>query len=342
MRFNNHFGIDIGGDTIKLVQLSQSGQKFRLAAIAVAQASKSENKDEKDLADADAIKKLIHDSGANGKACVVSLPESEVYTRVIEMPFMEEPDLTSAIRWQAEQYIPVPLEDVVLKHQILSLPDQGVPGSKMQVLLVAAPNDLISRYLALFERVKIEPLAIETEIFAVARALISTDAISPTTLLVNFGSEATTLAVLKKGDLSLTQSVNCGGLAINRALSSSLGLEMTQAEQYKKTYGLDPSVLERKVYGSVKPIIDQVLAEVKKVAAFYETRPASSAVKRVVLTGGTAMMPGLLGYFSQSLQLEVQLGNPFVNLILSDKQKQAVFEAGPLFAAAVGLGMKLT
>ena len=342
MKFQNHIGLDIGGSTIKLVQLAASGDKFNLSSIAIAEASKVEKISDKDIADSEIVKKMVHDSGAVGKMCVVSLPESQVYTRVVEMPFMEEPDLSTTIKWQAEQYIPVALENVVLKHQIISLPENGVPGAKMTVLLVAAPNELVNRYLEILVRAKLEAAAVETEIFAVARAIVAGDSVFPVTLLVNMGSDITTLAVLKKGDLSLTQTVGLGGRAMNRSLTSGLGLEDSQAEEYKKSYGLDLTKLEGKVFKVIAPVVDQVLTEVKKVIAFYETRPDASAVKRVVLAGGTALMPGLLGYFSQNLGLEVQLGNPFSTIVLNDKQKQAVYDAGPLFAASVGLAMKLT
>ena len=231
MKFQNHIGLDIGGSTIKLVQLAASGDKFNLSSIAIAEASKVEKISDKDIADSEIVKKMVHDSGAVGKMCVVSLPESQVYTRVVEMPFMEEPDLSTTIKWQAEQYIPVALENVVLKHQIISLPENGVPGAKMTVLLVAAPNELVNRYLEILVRAKLEAAAVETEIFAVARAIVAGDSVFPVTLLVNMGSDITTLAVLKKGDLSLTQTVGLGGRAMNRSLTSGLGFEDSQAEE---------------------------------------------------------------------------------------------------------------
>lgn len=342
MRFENHIGLDIGETTIKLVQLTKSGDKFNLKSIGILETPKIDGATEKDNAIRDLIKKLMSTTGASGKATVVGLPESQVYTRVIEMPYLEEPELSSAIRWQAEQYIPVALSDVVLKHQVLSLPQTGIPDARMKVLLVAAPNLLVSRYMEILGKAGLEILAIETEIFAVARALVAVDEFSPTTLLVNFGTEATTLAVLQRGDMSLTQSISSGGMAMTRALINELRLESTQAEEYKRSYGLDETKLEGKVAASLKPSVDQVLTEVKRVIAFYETRQGAVGIKRVVLSGGGALMPGLVQYFTLNLHLEVQLGNPFAIVNLSDKQRQAVFDAGPLFAAGVGLAMKMT
>lgn len=340
MKFQNHIGLDIGQSAIKIVQLSKENAGFKLEAIGIAQSPVVEIESEKDSATAEVLKKLIKDSGVNMHDCVVGLPESQVFTRVIEMPFLEEPDLTSAIRWQAEQYVPIPLSDVVIKHQVLTLPEPGVPNAKMTVLLVAAPNDLMNRYLSILSMAKLEPLAVETEIFAVARALVASDEFSPASLLVNFGNEATTLAVLKRGDLALTQPITVGGLAFTRALTTDLKLAQNEAEEYKKTYGLLPEKMEGKVKSSLQPIVDMVVSEIKKAIAFYESKPGAAPIKRIVLSGGTALIPGLVTFFAEALEIETQLGNPFSLINLTDKQRETVFDAGPIFAAAVGLAMK--
>ncbi len=340
MKFQNQIGLDIGGSTLKLAQLVANKEKFVLSSIGIVESPWVSGDASKDLMVAEAIKKLLKETVASGKRVVIGLPESEVYTRVIDMPYLEEPELSSAIKWQAEQYIPVSLSDVVMKHQVLSLPQTGVPGAKMRVLLVAAPNTLVNRFLTITGRVGLEVIAVETEIFAVARAIIASDKFSPTTLLVNFGLNTTTLAILQRGDMFLTQSVGVGGMALSRILSTELGLEISQAEEYKRSYGFDGSKLEGKVMAKIKPIIDIVLTEMKKVVAYYETRPQSQPIKRIVLCGGTALMPGLVSYFTENFGVEVQLGNPFTNLILSDKQKQVVYDLGPLFTSAVGLAMK--
>lgn len=309
-------------------------------SIGVVETPQASSESDVDLAQTEAIRRLLKEAAATSNRAVVSLPESQVYTRVVEMPYLQEPDLSAAIHWQAEQYIPVSLSDVVLKHQVLSLPQTGVPESKMTVLLVAAPNSLVSRYTAILTRAKLETVAIETEIFAVARALVATNEFSPTTLLVNFGTDTTTLAVLRRGDLSLTQSVAVGGVALSRVIGSELHLDLPQSEEYKRTYGLDTTKLEGRVAAVIKPVMDLVLTEVKRVVAFYETRPGSEPLKRMVMSGGTALLPGLVTYFTSNLGIEVQIGNPFVDIILSDKQHQAVYDFGALFSASVGLAMK--
>ncbi len=342
MKFQDHIGLDIGERNIKLIQLARNGDSFSLSSIGITDSTPLSDAPGSDALISQSIKKLASDTGTHGKAVVLALPESQVYTRVIEMPYLEEPELSSTIKWQAEQYIPVSLADVVLKHQVLSLPETGVPNATMTVLLVAAPTSLITRYTSIISKAGLEAVAVETEIFAAARSLVANDDFGGSTLLVNFGSDTTTLAALKKGSLTLTQSIPTGGSTMVRALSSSLSLDMKQAEEYKKTYGLDSQKLDGKVYTTIKPIVDQIISEIKKVVAFSETRGNDNAIKRVILCGGNALTPGLLSYFTANLGLEVQLGNPFNRVQLTDKQRAVVFDAGPIFAASVGLAMKLT
>lgn len=329
-KFNNHFGLDIGPNLIKLVQLGQvSENKYKLVAFGQCVASVEER--------AEAIKKLIKDAKVTCRQVVVSLSESDVYTRVIEMPVLNDEELAQALRWQAEQYIPVPLADVVLKHQVLSKQDIN-----MKVLLVAAPNLILNNYISLLNNCGLETVAIETETLAVTRAIIGDDANSPTTLLVHMGVENTSISIVNKGNLILTQSISTGGGSITRSIVSLLGLDSKQAEEYKLTYGLDHTKLDGKVMLAIKPVIEIILSELKRVLVFYNTQNSNNPVKRLVLTGDEALLPGLVAFLNNNINIEVQLGNPFSKIMLSEQQKQAIGETEPVFTTAVGLSLKLT
>lgn len=340
MNWQRHIGLDIGSSTIKLVELASAGERFRLQALGQVETPLVEDQQEWDQGRAKAIKDLVNDSRVSTRSAAISLPESLVYTRVIEMPVMAEPELTSTIRFQAEQYIPVPLADVVLKHQVLSMPETGVPGSKMSVLLVAAPNDVLSRYTMILSEAGLELVAVETEILAVARAIIGSESTSLVTLLVHLGAESTTLAVFTDGLLVLAQSISTGGAAIIRGVSSQLSLEHRQAEEYVKSYGLDQTKLDGKVAAAVKPIVELIINEVKRVIAFYQTRETARPIKRVVLTGGMALLPGLVQHFTENIDLEVQIGNAFANVDLTPAQVKEIGERGAQFATSVGLALK--
>src|SRR6185436_13884739 len=131
--------------------------------------------------------------------------------------------------------------------------------SEMEVLLVAAPNFLVERYAQLIEKSGLELVAIDTEILAASRALVGANAQSPTTLLVNLGARGTDLAVVKHGDLIVTRSIGTGGTAISRAVASELNLDLSPAEEYKKTYGLDETKLSGSLVKAVTPLVDLII-----------------------------------------------------------------------------------
>ncbi|MCL4390550.1 MAG: type IV pilus assembly protein PilM [Patescibacteria group bacterium] len=336
MKWENHIGVDVGSTAIKLVQLSSVGLgKFQLAALGQAAAGQD------DPARVAAIKKLLAQIKTTVKTVIFSLPESLVYTRVVEMPQLVEPELTSTIAFQAEQYIPVPLDDVILKHQVLSEPEPGVPGAKMSVLLVAVPNEVMNRYLQIFSQAGLDVLAVETEILAVIRSLLS-DPNAPTSLVVHLGAETSTIAVARQGNLVLTQSIGYGGTGVARALAGNLKMEQLQAQEYMRSYGLDETKLEGKVATAIKPVVDLIIGEIKRALAFYESKQVNDPVKRVVLSGGLAQLSGLVQYAAIALGMEVQIGNPFASVGLTDMQKKDIGESGAVFTVAVGLAQKQT
>lgn len=345
MKFQRHIGLDIGADSIKAVELEQGPNgKFNLVACASIKTPAFSTPLEKGPILADAIKRLVRDGHFTAKQVVLSLPESQIDTRVIDMPYLEEAELASAIRWQAEQYISLPLNDVMLRHQIISTPEVGTPDAKMQVLLVAAPNNVVASYTDIASRAGLEPVAIEPETFAVSRVLMATDPQTPITLLTNIGAQATSLVILKQGDFVSAQTMATGGTALTRALISDLGLEAIQAENYKRTYGLQTNQLEGKVAVSLRPLIDLIANEMQKALAYYDSHHLGNAerVKRIVLSGGTALLPNLVVYLTSKFTQEIQIIDPFGSISLTENQKQSLADEQPLYATAVGLALKLT
>lgn len=337
------FGLDIGTSSIKVVQLVKDGKLNKLAAIGSATtplrglASESEL-DHRTMAEI--IKKLVQDSKITSDSVVTALPEAQVFTRVIEMPALSDQEVASAIKWEAEQYIPLPLSEVTLDYQILHMPKEKTPEAKMDVLLVASPTILINKYLRVLEMAELSPLALETEIIAISRTLVGNVSNSPTTILINIGASTTDIAIVQEGLIIFTRSIATGGTALTRAIATELGLEMTQAEEYKKSYGLDKSRLQGKIVLALKPIFDVIVNEIKRALNFYSSRWPSMPIKRVVLTGGTARLPGIVIYLAESLGLEVQICDPWFSITKDERIAQILTEEAPTYAAAVGLALK--
>src|SRR3989344_2568735 len=182
------FGLDIGRSYVKVVQVKVNGEKKMLMAAATVpvavDAMKSEAPEDLKKVSA-AIENCVKSAKVSGGQCVVSIIESQAVTRLIEMPSLTDKELAAAISWEADQYIPLPLKDVNLHYQIVVRPQEGVVGSKMQVLLVAAPKRVIKKYSDIVKGAGQVITTLETESSALARAL--TKKADPSTLIVSFG-----------------------------------------------------------------------------------------------------------------------------------------------------------
>ncbi|MBP9814659.1 pilus assembly protein PilM, partial [Candidatus Woesebacteria bacterium] len=167
-------GLDIGSHSIKLIEIARSGSTNTLLAagsIPTPPKALSSPLEGDRQAIAAAIRQLIHDTGAKSSSVALALPESQVFTRVIQVPALSSRELTSAISWEAEQYIPLPLDQVNIDYSVLR--DAKETGTdKMDVLLVACPKTLLEKYLSIIEMAELIPVAAETEIIATSRALV--------------------------------------------------------------------------------------------------------------------------------------------------------------------------
>lgn len=337
-------GLDVGFSSIKIVALEKKGDQFGLVSLGSIPAPTPGMVSDTDAdleAVAQAIKRLMTATKINQKDIIVALPESKVFTRVIDdLPFLTNSELASAIRYAAEEFIPMPLVDVNLNWQLLARSDGKSKATKTVVLVVASPKNAVAKYIRMLGFGGFRPKVLETEIIAVTRALVGNNPFSPTTLIIQLGATTTDFATVSKGLIWLTRSISTGGMGLTRALAQHFNFEITQAEEYKKVYGLLTDQLEGKVYEILKPVIDIIVGESKRVIQAFEAKYPSNPIKRVVLSGGGAKMPGLVIYFANSLGLEVQEADPWYSISKEKNLSSKLSADAPSYCVAVGLALR--
>jgi type IV pilus assembly protein PilM len=335
-------GLDIGSNTIKAVQLVHEDKGFRLHAAGLTPTppkgfSSEAETDLKTLSET--IRSLITDLKISTPNVVSALPESAIFTRVISLPSLTDKELASAIHWEAEQFVPVSLEEVNLVWEVLSRPKK-TEAEKMEVLLIAAPKNLGEKYVSVLESAGLKPVALETELIAVARSLVGERPDSPTTLVISVGAKTTDLCIVNQGKIALTRSIATGGTALARAIAAALGFELSQAEEYKKSYGLLRGEMEDKIVKAIKPVFEVIVTEVKRALAFYQEQKPTLAVKRAVLCGGSAKLPGAVVYLAETLGFEVQVGDSWARVAMDEKRREKLGEEASIYTVAVGLAMR--
>lgn len=338
------FGLDIGLSTIKAVEVSQEKEGLDLSACIISPTptkgmiSESEA-DEEEMAKA--IKKTVEDAGIKNKNVHIGLPDNQVYTKVIDMPFLSDRELSSAIYWEAEQYMPIPLANVSLAWNVLSKPAKHSSTDKIRVLMVGAPTILVNKYQKVMEKAELSISSIETEALAVIRSLtffLPKENISPT-IILHIGEINSSLAIVVRNDLHFLYSIPYGSMAINRAISADFGLTDVQAEEYKRTYGILKNPMGQRIGQATQPILSSILAEIKKAIIFYTDKNKNSKIEQIVVSGETAKLPGIDMFFTDGSGLETVVGNPWKSFI-TDKIPKEILTNAPAYSTAVGLALR--
>lgn len=333
-------GLDIGTKTIKIVELEKSNNSFALSASGIvgfnSESVEKLSTDAELSAFAQIIKRLHKEAGVSSQDVVVSIPEQSAFTRTVSFPLLTDAEIASAVKWELEQYIPIPANEAISQHIILERNEKSTPPTVL-VLLVAAPKVVVGKYTRVVQMAGLNPVAVETELVALTRALAPVD---KTVLLVDLGANSTDIAIASKSLLSFSRSIPIAGEAFTRAVSQGLGVTGVQAEEYKKTYGLTASQLEGKVKNALDPVLRLIVDEIKKAVSFYQTEQKGEAPTAIVVSGGTSGMPQIITALTELLGIEVSIATPFAKVQVDADTAKKLAPYAPLYSVAVGLAMR--
>lgn len=358
-RFEGMLGVDIGTSGIKVVEITPEKGRLKLSRYGYSEpagAVKAEVALIDDAAKAaDTLKKIMKASDMKSSKAVASLPSSKVFHAMITLPVPKSPkeDLKPIIEAQARKLLPLPLEEMILDSNILDkelLPkqeaakqteatlDAGDKSKKyIRVLLTGAPKVLVAKYVEIFRQAKIELVSLETEIFAVVRSLVGKD--KSRIMIVDMGAERTNIAVIDKGVPYLTRGIKSGGNAVTQALAASMGVSFEEAEAMKRDLSFSSSQgLPAPLEQAIKPILHEITYTLQLYAEqeFHE----NSTVEKIVITGGSSHVPGLIPYLTNALNVNVYHGDPWARVASATEARPVLDEVGPRLAVAIGLAMR--
>jgi len=285
-----------------------------------------------------ALKEFIFESNFESKDVIASLPHDKVFVRTIKVPQMNKKDLDNFIKYESAQYIPLPLEEITLGYDIMNLNIKE--KDKISVLLVAAKNTVVQKYIKVVKNAGLKPRALEPVSLAMVRSLGEGGYAHSAELIVEIGQKQTLIVLAYKGFVILTRNVPLGEESFARDLVQKMDLDSAQASEYLNTYGLDSTKVGGKVYEALRPLFDRVIDEIKKSKVFFSTHNPMVKINKIIVSGETALMPGLLVYMVNNFDVEVSLANPWIKLKLPPSQQGNIQQKGPVFSVAVGLALK--
>jgi len=348
-------GIDIGTSSIKIVELSRRGERRKLenygeiAAPALYQKPfRTFEESTLLLASQDvsrAIKAVMDEAKIKTNQTVFSIPDFSSFFTSFELPPMTEAELPQAVRYEARQHVPLPLGEVTLDWQVIEGRASHQPASggktKLKILLVAVPNEVINQYRKIAEISGLELLALEAEVFGLLRSLIGEE--KKAVLLVDIGAQSTTCSIVEKSYLKMSYSFDMSGNELTEVISKGLGVDYKTAENLKEKYGIlsapSSDAPASEVRQILLPLIDVILKEIEKIYQdFYQTE--GKEIQKIVLAGASAFLPGLKEYFQNYFKKEIEIANPFSYLFCPPILENTLKEMGSSYAIAVGMALR--
>jgi len=350
-------GIDIGSSCIKAVEIEPSGTGWRLANAGIQITPLDSCRDgviTNTLDVAQAVKNLLKSVNIRAQGAIAAVSGSQVIVRQVQFPRMNEAALRKSIKFEASKYVSASMEDSVVEFNILGNTEDG---EQMNVMLVAAPRDMVESRVAVLEMAGLEPISVDVEAFSLVRALSDfsneNDFHTGAVALIDMGASHTDVNIITNGDFALTRNIPIAGDSFTNAIKSLTGFAFQDAEKLKFEMTLQDSLdqlssqeTENKCGRLVQPLLDELLREVRRSVHYYQSQfpegTEQATVKKIVLSGGAARMPGMAAYVSSKLSIPVDIAEVFNNSLISPGRFASDFteEYGPVLAIATGLALK--
>jgi len=309
-----------------------------------------------ELRDPDALAEALTDffakNGLPKKGVRLGIANNRIGVRTFEIAGIEDQkQLANAIRFRAQETLPIPIDEAVLDYQVLGegVGEDGLPTKR--ILLVVAYRELIDRYVDACKKAGITLVGIDLEAFALLRALqapqegVGTDA-SAALVVVAIGHERSTFAVSDGRVCEFTRVLEWGGSALNVAIARAVDAAPSEVENTKRALSLMDEMVPdgitadqaKNARESMRRAIQTFARELVSSLQYYQNQPGSLGIGEIVLTGGTAHLPGIAGELERLIGVHVRVGDPLARMKVSKKVGQPE-QIGSL-AVAIGLGIE--
>ncbi|WP_341937337.1 pilus assembly protein PilM [Marinimicrobium sp. C2-29] len=337
-------GLDISSTSVKLLELSRHGDRFRVETYAVrplppgSVVEKNINEPE---AVAEVVRAVIKQSKTKLKSAAVAVAGSAVITKMIDMPSgLSDDALETQISIEADQYIPFPLEEVAIDFEVQGESPRN--PDQVEVLLAACRRENIDLRVNVLQLADLKEEVVDVEAYSMERAfgLVAEqleDQEGQVVAVIDIGATMTTLSVLVDGKTVYTREQLFGGKQLTEEIQRRYGLSMEEAGLAKKQGGL-PDDYESEVLG---PFKEAVVQQVTRSLQFFFSASQYNDVDYIVLAGGVASMESLVGLIEEKLGTQTLVANPFANMSVSSKVNAvALANDAPSMMIAAGLALR--
>jgi type IV pilus assembly protein PilM len=370
-------GLEVGTSALKVVELRAGGIPG-LNAVAMRPMPPGLIQDDQVVDPqglAEEIKALYEEAGISRSFVVTAVSNRQAITRNIHVPRMSLQELDEAIKWEAERYIPFPIDEVVLDYYVLDNPDDVEEGGQLEVVIAAARIDLVSQQVEYLKLAGLEPLVIDIKPFTLLRSLrgsllgehLTKSTLSGTQyteadevgMVLEIAASNTTITLVRGQRVLMNRNIGVSGDDFTAAVQRAFGLDFDTAEEVKLDYGTasirtedDEELLNfdakreeyspARVYESLRPVLVDLTTEIRRSLEFFRVQAGDAVINRMVLAGGGAKLRGLPEAIGDALGLRVDLANPWLTVAVDENRFDPDYlrKIGPEFAVPLGLALR--
>lgn len=370
-------GLEVGTANLKVVEL-RAGSPPSLSSLAIRPmppglVQEDQVVDPQGLADE--VKALFDEAGISKRYVVSAVGNRQAITRNIHVPKMSLGELDEAIKWEAERYIPFPIDEVVLDYYVLDNPDDIEEGGQLEVVIAAARLDLVTQQVEYLKLAGLEPVVIDVKPFSLLRSLkgaLLGEHLTKSTLtgtgytegnevgvVLEIAATSTTITLVRGDRVLMNRNIGVSGDDFTAAVQRAFGLDFDSAEEVKLDYGTATIPTEdeeellnfdakreqfspSRVYEALRPVLVDLTTEIRRSLEFFRVQTGDASISRMLATGGGAKLRGLPSAIGDALGFRVEIGDPWLSVTVDERQfdEQYLAKVGPEFSVALGLALR--
>jgi type IV pilus assembly protein PilM len=338
-------GVDISASSVKVLELSQAGEHYRVERYAVEpmpqNAMVEHSITEVDQV-AQAIARAVKRSGTRLKHAALAVPGSHVISKIVSMPAgLSDRDMQTQIEMEADRHIPYPLDEVNMDFQVLGSTSEG--SDQVNVLLAACRKEIVDDYAAVADGAGLTPTVIDIETYAMENAygLIARNmagaGMEKTVAVMDIGATTTTINVMHNSRSVYTRDHTFGGRQLTEEIQRRYGLSYEEAGLAKKQGGL-PDNYQTDV---LRPFMEALCQEAMRALQFFYSSSPFNSVDQVLLAGGCAQIAGIDELLAARVGVTAAVANPFSSMSLATRIKPQMLGAdAPSLMISCGLALR--
>ncbi len=304
-------GIDIGSSYIKAVQI-KNGKVIKMGMEELPEGMVNQGRIIAPVQLAEVIKKLLKTNRITGKSCSICISGNELIVRELKLPEMNEKQIMENIQHEITSFLPMNQEEYCIDYKLLEyLPPQEGSLSKLRIMVVAAPINLLQAYIDTLKLAKLKTVYIDVSpniVGKLAKQVMMKGAWKGNTNnvgIIDFGAYSTNIIILKDGNYFLHKAITNGGDYLTSQIAKKLNIDSMEAEEYKKKVNFFENNYHNNENLYIKNYMDFLAMDIERTIEFYKSRNNQIGLDMIYITGGGSLLRGLPEYIKEHFNVEV-------------------------------------